>query len=396
LARRSTLRLDRMMSLPLDVPLLLASHYYVVWTAGDSSGEEELAFVSSRRRITINGKGLQAVCQRLLPLLDGTRTANELMDGASTGFSPEELKQCITFLASHNLLTPERRMRPTRQPSNDRLVPQLSFFQELDISPEEAQRSLREATVAVLGLGGAGAYAALALAACRVGRVHCVDDGVVNEADLYLAPVLAGAEIGRSRAAAAQQRLKQLQADITVSASNDDLAADQSVQAAISGCDFVICSVDKGRSGTLYKVNRACLREGIPWTSCSLEGIEAVLGPTVLPGSTACYLCYKMRAIACSDRPRTELSFERMLETRNHDDSVRRENLTFAAGLLGNLAALEAFKVLTGVGACAAAGGIVVLDLVRGGWQNHTVLRKPWCPSCFPGVATSGNGERTL
>ena len=299
------------------------------------------------------------------------------------------------MLASHNLLILERRGDRTREHWDERLMPQLNFFQEFDISPEEAQRSLRDAAVAVLGVGGAGAYAALAIAACQVGRVHCVDDRAISEADLYLAPVLAGAEIGLSRAAAVQQRLKQLQADIAVSASNDDLAADESIRATIRGCDFVICGVDKGRSGTLYKVNSACLSEGIPWTSCSLEGIEAVLGPTVLPGSTACYLCYKMRAIACSERPWTELSFEKMLETRNHDDSVRRENLTFAAGLLGNLAALEAFKVLTGVGACAAAGAIVVVDLIRGGWQKHTVLRKPWCPSCFPGAAMIGNGETT-
>jgi adenylyltransferase/sulfurtransferase len=383
------------MSLPPDVRPRLPSHYDVVSRPPDSSGDEELSFLSGRRKITIKGKGLRVVRHRLLPLLDGTRTFDDLVHGSSTGFSPEELDRCLTLLASNNLITLERRRVPAADCLEERLAPQLGFFHEMEVSVEETQRKLLNATVAVVGLGGVGAYAALAIAASQVGSVRCVDDGAVSQADLYLAPVLAGAEVGLSRSMAVKQRLEQLRTDLVVSAAHDDLAADESVQAAIRGCDFVICGLDPGRLGAVYRVNRACLREGIPWTSGSLGGIEAVFGPTVLPGRTACYLCYKMRAIACSTRPGAELAFERTLETRNRDDSSRRENLTFAAGVLGNLAALEAFKAITGVGACSVAGGIAVLDLVRGGWQQHTVLRKPWCPSCYPGAATTAHGEIT-
>jgi bacteriocin biosynthesis cyclodehydratase domain-containing protein len=384
------------MFLPPDVRPHLPRHYYVSSKSANSSGEEELTFVSGRRRITIKGKGLQAIRQHFLPLLDGTRTVNDLVSRSYTEFSQEELEQCLTLLASNNLISLEPYGSQVEERWDERLLPQLSFFHEMNAPPSKTQQRLRNATVVVLGLSGAGAYAAIAIAACQVGRVHCVDDGAVREADLYLSPALAGAEIGLARATAVQQRLDQLHAGVAVSTSHDDLTADESVLAAVTGCDFVICSLDRGRSGVLYRVNRACLREGIPWTSCTLQGIEAVLGPTILPDKTPCYLCYKMRAIACSAEPADELDFERMLEFRNHDDSSSSENLTFAAGLLGNLAALEAFKTITGIGACSAAGGIVVVDLIWGGWQKHTILRKPWCPACFPGEAKSPNGEPTL
>jgi bacteriocin biosynthesis cyclodehydratase domain-containing protein len=379
------------MSVPLEARPRLLSHYYVLRMPTDRPGEEELAFVSGLRRVTIRGRGLETVRRRLLPLLDGTRTVGDLLDRDAAGIPSDQLRRCIAQLASLDLLVLEDDRAGDGR--DEQLGPQLSFFHEVAPSAGAAQGRLRDATVAVVGLGGAGAHAALAMAACQVGEVRCVDDGVVGPGDPYLAPVLAGVEAGHGRAAAIGQRLEQLRTDTVVSTFQEDLTTEENLHAAVKGCDFVVCTVDKGRLGISHRVNRACLREAIPWTSCALEGAEAVLGPTVLPGSTACYLCYRMRAIACSDRPEAELAFESMLEDRNQDDSSRRENLTFAAGILGNLAALEAFKALTGVGTCAVAGGILVIDLVRGGWQRHTVLRKPWCPACFPGSAGSRQQE---
>jgi bacteriocin biosynthesis cyclodehydratase domain-containing protein len=382
----------QLVSLPPDVRPRLPGHLDVVSTPPDSSGEEELSFISGRRRITIRGTGLRVLHHVLLPLIDGTRTVDDLIHGSATGFSAEELERCLTLLAATNLLTLERHDDPSATVRDDRLAPQLGFFHEMEASGEETQRKLRNATVAVVGVGGVGAHAALALAASPGGRIRCADDVPVRQADPYLAPVFAGAEPGRNRAMALKERLEELGTEVVASAAQD-LASEESVRAAVRGTDFVICGLDLDRSGTLYRVNHACLRENVSWTVGSLAGIEAVLGPTVLPGKTACYVCYRMRAIACSASPVAELAMERTRNIRNRDESSCRENLTFAAGALGNLTALEAFKAITGIGACSVPGAIAVLDLLRGSWQKHTILRKPWCPACRPGPAPSAHGD---
>ena len=145
----------------------------------------------------------------------------------------------------------------------------------------------------------------------------------------------------------------------------------------IDGAQFVVCCPDHGRASLLYRVNRACHKARIPWTSASVSGFEAILGPTVIPGATPCYLCYKMRSIACADNPGEEFELERSPAAIKD-----RENTAFASGAAGHLLGLEAMKFLAGL-APSMLGSIAVLDFLSMTLTRHKVLRKPACPICY-------------
>jgi len=260
------------------------------------------------------------------------------------------------------------------------LSPQLNYFYEIEASPGSTQARLCNASVGIFGLSGAGAYAALAAASARIGQICCVDDGMVDETDLYLAPILTDRDLGTSRAAAVGRHLEQLGATVLLPTARDILSR---VDEAIAHFDFIICGAGERSRRVLENLNRACLRRGIPWTSCTLGGLEGVLGPTVLPGKTACFTCYKMRSIACAAEPDLALRLDMKAVQQECDDKLCQENLTFTAGILGNLAALEAFTAITGTGSYFAAGQIAVVSLYRGQWEKHTILRNPRCSSCF-------------
>jgi adenylyltransferase/sulfurtransferase len=115
---------------------------------------------------------------------------------------------------------------------------------------------------------------------------------------------------------------------------------------------------------------------------------EVTVGPLVAPYETACYLCYRMRAVACADEPEEEFAFQSFLDRRKRDDSATRENLVFGTTTAGQLAALEVFKELSGVVAPSTKGAIVVFDLIKLATTTHVVLRKPWCPACHGGRDT--------
>ena len=102
----------------------------------------------------------------------------------------------------------------------------------------------------------------------------------------------------------------------------------------------------------------------------------------IRPFETACYLCYKMRAVACADDPAAQFAHERYLDQRRRDDSDVRENLPFTVGIVGNLIALEAFRALTGIMEPLSLGGLLVFNFHRLRLERHVVLRKPWCPAC--------------
>ena len=73
------------------------------------------------------------------------------------------------------------------------------FHRNLDLFGAEGMRRIREARVAVVGLGGVGSHAALALARSGVGRLLLVDSDVVTASSLNRSPVAGPGDIGRPK-----------------------------------------------------------------------------------------------------------------------------------------------------------------------------------------------------
>jgi adenylyltransferase/sulfurtransferase len=320
-----------------------------------------------------------------VPLLDGRHSFDEIAAEVADVFRPEDLEAGLQLLADQNLLEDAAAV-PVAPDTEAAIQPQLNFFHEVSADARQTQEKLLQATVGVLGLAGAGASLALALSAMRVGTVRCIDSLAVAPADPYLSPAFSLSDVGRPRAEAVAQRIRSTAPEVRAIANAAPLESDADVADAVRGSDFVVCCIDPGQSALAYKMNRACLQEKIVWTSCSATGMEVIVGPTVRPFETACYLCYKMRAVACAEEPEDDFSFQRMLDQRKQDDSGRRENLTFATGIAANFLGLEALKYITGIMPGSTTGRIAVINLVDLTMTKHVVLRKPWCPACFPNL----------
>ena len=87
---------------------------------------------------------------------------------------------------------------------------QLRYFGDLApgaTPPSEYQRRLREARVALLGLGGLGSWAAYALACCGVGELVLVDGDRVEESNFNRQILYRERDIGRLKAEAAAEAL---------------------------------------------------------------------------------------------------------------------------------------------------------------------------------------------
>jgi adenylyltransferase/sulfurtransferase len=317
----------------------------------------------------------------VVPLLDGRRTTGEIEELVRDTFAPEDLASALDMLASEGLLEDQGREMPPAP--NLPLDHQLNFFHEAGLDPERAQDRLRTATVSIIGLGPVGAAVAMSLAAAGVGQLRCADPGGVLPSDPMLNPQFQIGDIGRPRADVVCGRAMALAPGLRATPHTTSFETDDDVSRMIEGSDFVVGCVDQGLSNVMYRLNRACLSAGLRSTSGSVSAFEGVIGPTVTPFETACYLCYRMRAVACAENPEEEFAHLRFLDRRKRDDSGQRENVVFGAPIVGNMLALEAFRVLLGLPA-AASGRIVVFDVLESTSQKHVVLRKPWCPACFP------------
>jgi len=259
----------------------------------------------------------------------------------------------------------------------------LNFFHETTSSGPVAQARLAAATVSIVGLGGAGAATALALAAAGVGTVRCVDALPIALADVYLSPFLRLDDVGTPRAAAVARQTQASAPEVRLEACEQRIDSEADLRRAIIGSDMVVCCLDAGQSNLAYKLNRVCLAEKLRWIACSLGGAEIAIGPAMHPGESACYLCYRMRAVACAGNPEDAFAYEKHLDRRKRDESGRRENLVFGAGLAANFLGLEVLKELTGLAEPSLVGRLLTIQLTDLSMQKHTVLRKPWCPACF-------------
>jgi molybdopterin-synthase adenylyltransferase len=362
----------------------LASHYYVRTDPPDDRGDEVLHFSSESRRIKLKGHSFREFEQYVIPLLDGAHSVDDISGSVADVFTRDDLLAGLALLAEQRLLEegddpPETRGRTAAT------QPQHNLLLDLGVDPQSVLDRLSAMTVTVFGLSGGGAVAAMALASTGIGKLRLVDDGVVTAADPYLASAYRAANVGEPRVDALARQIDGLGMRTSTEHSTGPFDSDDEIAAAIGQADFLICALDPGQSSRIYRLNRACLRSGTRWLATTSAAFEVRVGPLVHPYETACYLCYRMRAVACTDEPEEEFAFQRFLDRRKRDDSGTRENLVMGTTLAGQLAALEAFKALSGAIPPSTRGHLVVFDLLDLASTTHVVLRKPWCPACGSG-----------
>jgi molybdopterin-synthase adenylyltransferase len=358
---------------------LLPSHYAVWFEPPDEAGDEVLHVVSEQRAFTLKGYAFREFCERVVPLLDGSQSLDEIQASTADVFEPDDLAACLGLLETHGILVEAEEF------SADvavRMTPQLNFFREL-APGQQFQERLSEATVSVIGLGGAGPAVALGLAAAGIGALHIHDSLPVAPTDVYYSPFLGLDAVGASREARTADLARDAAPQTDVRVGEGPLESEDDLHGVLDGVDFVVCCLDAAQSNLTFKLNRVCLALGMRWISCALAGAEVVVGPAVHPGHGPCYLCYRMRAVACAGNPEAAFAHERHLDRRKSDDSGARENLLFAAGIAANMLALEVVKELTGIAEPSLVGRLLILQLTDLSTTRHTILRKPWCPACF-------------
>ena len=363
--------------------LRIPNHYYVYSDPPDKDGDETLHFVSSHRRVRLRGHSFREFVQRVAPLLDGSRTVEQVQAEVTDLFTPEDLYACLEMLGSQGLLE-DVTYSPVPAERADFLRPQTNLFHDLSPQPQEFQQKIMKSRVTIFGLAGAGASCALGLAAAGVGSLDCVDEGPVNATDTYFSPVYDPGAIGSPRAQVVGCRVEAVAPQTRYRAHTETLPSDDDVRRIVEGSDFVVNCLDDGQVALAYKLNRACLSLSIPFTSVQASGVEVILGPTVDPHRTACFMCYRMRSVACSDNAEAEFAFQSFLDRRRQDDSTRRANLTFGVNIAAQMAGLETLKAIASLPAVTARGRLYVLNLLDMSMTTHLVLRKPWCPACFP------------
>jgi hypothetical protein len=114
------------------------------------------------------------------------------------------------------------------------------------------------------------------------------------------------------------------------------------------------------------EVARAAHRAGLRTLWARLEPNAVALGPLTVPGRTACRICAAAEGVNPKVEPPPPPGARRAIMARH----------------LGNLAALEAIKILSEYRPSLLGGRVLHQDLGTFVTRLHTLARLPWCPVC--------------
>lgn len=224
----------------------------------------------------------------------------------------------------------------------------------------EGQARLAQARALVIGVGGLGSPAALYLAAAGVGEITLCDHDRVELSNLQRQIAHRHADLGRPKVESGREALQALDPRLHVRAIAGRLEG-AALEEECARADVVLDASDN--FPTREAVNAACVATGTPLVSGAairFEGQVAVFDPA---RGGPCYRCL-YREGADTEQTCSETGVIAPL-----------------VGIVGSVQALEAVKVLLGIGE-SLAGRLLLLDGLRMQWRELRLPRDPGCPVC--------------
>lgn len=225
----------------------------------------------------------------------------------------------------------------------------------------EGQEKLLAAKVLVIGLGGLGSPVALYLAASGVGELVLADFDTVDLSNLQRQIVHSSASVGEAKPESAKKTLHAINPDTRIRTINSRLTLEQ-LEEEVQAADLVMDCTDNFE--VRFAINDACLRQKTDLVSGAAVRMEGQL--MVVDTRNPDKPCY------------------RCLYDEASDQQLNCAETGIAApvvGTIGTLQALEALKIIVGIGE-SLAGYILTFDARYMDWRKLKLPQRPDCPSC--------------
>ena len=310
----------------------------------------------------------------LLAAVDGSRTLEQLQ----AEFGKRTVDDFIAQL---------QELEVVEDAADDELLPagelerfdrQLRYFSDVgsgELPPSLCQERLREANVAVLGVGGLGGWSAWSLACIGVGEMRLIDGDVVELSNLNRQTLYTEADIGELKVERAAERLRAFNSGCRITATPERLESEGDIAEFVAGSDVVVDAADWPAHDIERWCNAACFEAGIPFIMMSHFPPMARVGPLYVPGKTGCLTCQEI------GYRRDYPLFDVVIEQRRAKPSTAA-TLGPACALIGGQVALELMHLLTGLAKPATQGVSLMYDLLTMEVKREPVVPEPECPVC--------------
>jgi len=225
----------------------------------------------------------------------------------------------------------------------------------------EGQQKLHLAHVVIMGIGGLGSPAAMYLAAAGIGTLTLVDFDKVDNSNLQRQIAHNIDSIGSSKVSSAKETLQKINPETAIHCIDKKLTLDE-LETTISGASCVIDATDNFDSRFL--INRACVAQQVALVSAAAIQFEGQISVfNLAKKDSACYAC--------------------LFSESGEDNTNCSDNgiLAPVVGILGSMQALEAIKLICGIGD-TLMNRLLIFDALALQWRTMKLKKDPNCKVC--------------
>lgn len=241
----------------------------------------------------------------------------------------------------------------------------------------EGQIRLKNASVLLIGTGALGSPSAMYLAAAGVGRIGLVDADVVDASNLQRQILHGGSWVGKPKLESAAARLREINPLVHVELHPVRFTPDNAMEIARS-YDVIVDGSDNFPTRFLTNDTAFLLRKPLVYGAIHrFEGQAGVFAPHL---GGPCYRCLLPNMPAPGSVPSCQ------------EAGV----LGVLPGIIGSIQAMEALKLILGIGE-VPLGKLTVYDALRSSFRTIKLNRDPLCRLCgeHPEILSVDNAEST-
>jgi molybdopterin-synthase adenylyltransferase len=233
------------------------------------------------------------------------------------------------------------------------------------------QEKLLNSKVLVVGAGGLGSPVSYYLAAAGIGTLGIVDFDVIGISNLNRQILYTSGEINLKKVDIAEEKLKKLNPEVNIVKYPLRLKK-ENIEDIVDWYDVVIDATDNFT--TRYLVSDCCYFKGKPLVEGAVLGFGGTL-MTIIPNKSPCYRC--------------------LYPVPPEEEAVPRI-MGMVAGTIGTMQAMEAVKVLLGIGE-TLSGRILFYNGLSMSINEIKLERNKNCPLCgeHPTIKKLEQYERT-
>jgi bacteriocin biosynthesis cyclodehydratase domain-containing protein len=303
------------------------------WLTVVPLGDDRVQLRAADFALTLSEPLLSKAFVHVAPHLDGKRSVQEICEAAAPAYLSGTVEFLLKMLRRGGALHEGMPFAGLDPVSRAKFDGALRLFAHFGGNPEQILARLRESVVVVGGVDAFSRRLVASLEASGIGTVHAVS----------------AEELGSGAGLSAEHRV-----------------------------DLVVAVAGSAGTPFFSAVNAANSRSGRRWLRVALEGRFGVLGPTVVPGQTACFACYLRRR---STHDVIE-QVERFREQVTPGGEPHEGSLDALTEVLTGQATLEAARLLGGFAPPATIARFYMFQAGTPAVAGHDLLRVPRCTSC--------------